>query len=343
MVVLVLVAGGAVGWATSAVFKGAPDVDIAEEHTFATVVSGEVGESIVLNVRAQWTRTPVGVNRAAGVVTEIYRQPGEPVEPGAVLYSVDLRPIVAAAGRVPAFRSLQLGVRGADVAQLQALLRDLELFAGEVDGFFGSATFTAVSAWQRDLGVARDGVVRAGDLVFVPTLPARIALDLQIVRLGATVVGGEAVVLGLSSQPTFSLSVTESQAARMPAGTAVLIDAPDAGQWQARVRAVVTNAEGAVTVSLEPAVGSAICGDVCGTVPVSGDTLLRSTVVTVPSVAGLTVPVAALTSDAEGVVAVIDEDGTALPVEVLASAGGVAVVDGVLEGIRVRVPANSGR
>lgn len=129
----------------------------------------------------------------------------------------------------------------------------------------------------------------------------------------------------------------------MPAGTAVLIDAPDAGQWQARVRAVVTNAEGAVTVSLEPAVGSAICGDVCGEVPVSGDTLLRSTVVTVPSVAGLTVPVAALTSDAEGVVAVIDEDGTALPVEVLASAGGVAVVDGVLEGIRVRVPANSGR
>lgn len=126
LVVLVLVAGGAVGWATSAVFKGAPDVDIAEEHTFATVVSGEVGESIVLNVRAQWTRTPVGVNRAAGVVTEIYRQPGEPVEPGAVLYSVDLRPIVAAAGRVPAFRSLQLGVRGADVAQLQALLRDLE-------------------------------------------------------------------------------------------------------------------------------------------------------------------------------------------------------------------------
>lgn len=111
-----------------------------------------------------------GTNQAVGTVTSVTVAAGDEVTPpGQVLYAVNLRPVVVAAGATPSFRSMGRGVSGADVGQLQGLLTGIGVFDGDVDGVFGWATEQAVRDWQDALGIEDDGVVQAGDVVFVPS------------------------------------------------------------------------------------------------------------------------------------------------------------------------------
>ena len=54
----------------------------------------------------------------------------------------------------------------------------------------------------------------------------------------------------------------------------------------------------------------------------------------------MVVPSAALRTAADGTVTVITADGTQVPVTQLASARGLSVVDGVMEGMQLRIPAS---
>lgn len=47
---------------------------------------------------------------------------------------------------------------GDDVAALQAKLQDLGFYAGRVDGFFGPQTHESLSSFQREIGIAADGI-----------------------------------------------------------------------------------------------------------------------------------------------------------------------------------------
>ncbi|MFD6056034.1 peptidoglycan-binding protein [Agromyces sp. NPDC060279] len=341
---LLLGAGALVGWSVSAVFVPPSDALATSGSTHVEVVAGEVGSSVQLTTVASWPQTPAGTNRAAGTVTSVAVGPGDEVGDGAELYSVDLRPVVVATGAVPAFRPLTLASEGADVQQLQQLLAELGQYDGLVDGEFGPLTEAAVKRWQESLGVPADGVVQAGDLVFVPELPGRISLDDELVRPGAGLVGGEAVVSTLPAEPQFVIPVGRSQAASMPPGTAVAIQAPDGASWQAVVAEQLPSGEAddQLALVLGGADGASICGAGCGALSARGDTPLPSTVVTAETVRGLVVPVAALGSAADGTVAVVDERGRRHPVEVVAAARGMAVVEGVDAGLRVRVPAPEG-
>jgi peptidoglycan hydrolase-like protein with peptidoglycan-binding domain len=295
-----------------------------------------------LNTVAEWPQVPVGTNQAIGTVTAVSVSPGDEVKPGQVLYAVNLRPVVVAEGSTPAFRALSRGAKGADVQQLQVMLTELGLFSGASDGQFGGATERAVRGWQGSLGVDKDGMVQAGDLVFVPSLPGRVALDKEIIHRGATLVGGEAAVSGLAAVPTFTISVTRQQASAMPAGTVVELDIEDAS-WTAIVAGQESHPElqETVVVTLE-GTGGPVCGDQCGLVPVTGESLLNSRIITQETVAGIVAPSAALWSAADGTVSVIDDQGVPHEVRVLASAQGMSVVEGVDRGMRVRVPAGSG-
>ncbi len=74
--------------------------------------------------------------------------------------------------------------------------------------------------------------------------------------------------------------------------------------------------------------------------PGDRQSLLSARIITQPIVTGVVAPSAALRSDPDGSVSVIDEaGGVAHPVTVVASAKGMSVVDGVAAGLRVRVPA----
>ncbi|WP_170861320.1 peptidoglycan-binding protein [Geitlerinema sp. PCC 9228] len=54
---------------------------------------------------------------------------------------------------------LQIGSEGKNVSQLQAALKLLGYYQGDVDGVYDQATADAVSQWQSESGVPADGIV----------------------------------------------------------------------------------------------------------------------------------------------------------------------------------------
>ncbi len=67
-------------------------------------------------------------------------------------------------------------------------------------------------------------------------------------------------------------------------------------------------------------------------------TSLSATVVIQPTVSGLTVPTSALRSEPGDITSVVDADGVSHRVTVTAQADGVAVIEGVADGLVVRIP-----
>jgi hypothetical protein len=218
------------------------------------------------------------------------------------------------------------------------MLAALGFFHAAPDGHFGFGTTIAVKAWQRSLGLTPDGVVQPGDVVFVPSLPTRVALDAKVIHRGGTVTGGEPVVEGLPAAPVFTVPVSDAQAALMPTGTRVQITT-DQAEWEGYVADQRTDPQEGTTIILAGKDGASICGQDCGSIPVTGRSLLLSKVVTVESVSGLVVPSAALLSSADGTVSVTDTKGASHKVTVTTSAHGMSVIVGVPAGTRVRVPA----
>lgn len=340
VVLLSLVLGAATMWAALTVLQPAEDPSEMTHYTHVAVIEGTVGSEISLNTVAEWQPVPVGDNRAQGVVTSITLTAGDEVGQGSILYSVNLRPVVVAQGEVPAFRAIDGEAEGPDVAQLQQMLVDLGFYGNVVDGVAGAGTVTAIKAWQKSLGLEQTGKVEAADVIFVPTLPTRLVLDTEKLFRGATLMGGEAVVRGLSTSPIFTLPVTESQAAMIPAGTRVEITSPNGDMWVGHATEVTRDSETqTVIVHLAGPDDVAVCANACEQVPVTGQAQLASRVVTVEEVEGLVIPSAALVTTADGTTAVIDEDGERTPVTVVTSARGMSVVEGVTAGTQVRVPA----
>jgi len=337
-----LALGALAGWAITVVFVPPPGVLDDEGYTYVEAVEGEVGSSITLKAVAEWTLTPIGSNLATGTVTSVIVQPGEEVSTGTALYTVNLRPVVIAQGAVPAFRPLVNGSRGEDVVQLQTMLKNLGLYAGDVDGRYGPGTAEAVRRWQKSLGVPADGVVQAGDIVFVPALPSRVALDTTVISRGSLVSGGEEVVSGLADAPSFALPITSTQAQLASIGTRVEIDGPTGELWEAFVEAQTVGSDQAIVAILVGADGTPPCQEACQSIPVTTQTLLTSRVVTVETVSGVVVPTAAVISRADGSLAVINEAGQQKEVSIVESARGMSVVEGIPIGTRVRIPASTG-
>ncbi len=339
---VVLLAGTVIGWAAATVLTPPKDLSDATTFTFVTVERGDVGSSINLNAVAEWTLSPVGSNQASGTVTSVNIEPGQQVTAGAVLYTVNLRPVVIGQGAVPSFQGLSQGSKGADVAQLQSLLASLGFYKGSINGAFAYSTAAAVRAWQKSLGIVPDGTVHAGDVVFVPNLPTRVALDPKVIKRGASVAGGEPVVTGLPPEPSFYLPVTQAQAALIANGTVVEITGPKKEKWVGVASVHVADENSQVKVMLTGRDGASICGDACASIPVTDPSSFSSRVVTVATVSGLRVPSAALQSTANGQTVVIDKDGKSHRVAVVASARGMSIITGVSKGMKVRVPAATG-
>ncbi|RLP80757.1 peptidoglycan-binding protein [Mycetocola lacteus] len=338
-VVAALIIGAATTWGAVTVLRPTEAAPTSTEFTTVKVLRGEVGSELSLNTVAEWPPIPVGTNRAEGVVTGITVSSGDEVGQGAALYTVNLRPVIIARGEVPAFRAIEAGVTGPDVAQLQQMLTDLKFYRGAIDGSAASGTIAAIRAWQKSNSLEQTGSISAADLIFVPALPARVSLDTALVYRGATLTGGEAVLSGLPAAPTFSIPVTEAQSTQIPGGIAVNITSPDGGMWTGITGAQERDSESAtVTVAILGDNGESVCGDGCGQIPANGQSRFPSRIVTVEKVSGLVIPSAALITGADGSPAVVLETGKRVAVTVLASARGMSVVEGVDEGFLVRIP-----
>lgn len=335
-----IVVGSVVGWAGRQVFDPARPKITDTGYTFVKVAKGSVGSSLSLNATSQWATAPVAANQASGVVTSVSIAPGATVNSGDVLYRVGLRPVVAIEGSVPSFRGLGIGTSGEDVTQLQTYLRMAGFYAGPTNGVYSSGTRAAVLKWQKSLKTpAPDGSTLAGDIVFIPRLPARLSLDTGV-AVGQTLAGGEQAIQGLSAAPSFTVVATDAQAARAPDGTVVEVKRPDGAVWAGKISSRKPAEAGTQGLTLTGPTGGVLCADLCSSIPVTGTTLLDTTIVIVPRADGLVIPAGAIETTASGSTIVIDSSNKRQPVKVVSSAQGMSLVTGVSAGTRVRIPVS---
>lgn len=336
------VAVAAAGFWAGRVALAPPEDPLASDSGPVTyeVIEQTLGQSLQFAAVAEWKAKPLGRAWTAGIVTSVDFASGEAVDVGDVLFTVDLRPVVIATGDVPAFRDLQLGAAGEDVAQLQYMLARMGFLDAEPDGRFGEATLAAVRAWQESLGVEEDGIVRQGDILFTPQLPVRVVAT-EALEVGAPLAGAEIVVSSLSSDPSVVVPLTIDQRNLVPLSGTVRLTYPD-GTWEAVIaRAVETSEQGVerLELILEAPGGGPVCGETCAEwIPPQGTTDFPAEIVVVPETTGPVVPVAAIGTDPGGRHSVQLLDGTEVPVEVLASTGGLAVVTGIEAGDVVVLP-----
>ncbi len=326
-------------WATKATIPADGLGSESRTPVLYRVTKGSVGRILAFTAEAKWQATPLARNAADGTVTTRDVHDGDEVKVGATLYSVDLRPVVAAAGDVPAFRDLQEGVAGRDVRQLQQFLAKLGHYDRPVSGRFDAATKDGVQAWQRDAGLPVDGVVRRGDLVFFPRLPARVVLAPEF-EPGARVSGGELAVEALPAGPTFTVTLAAEQADLVPLTAPVVVHRGD-GSWDGKIASSSIAASGELVLSLGKDGGGPLCGDDCGSVPIGTTSTYVVDIVAVPETTGPVVPAAALQTEPNGNIFVVAADGSHLSVEVRAAAEGRAIVSGVDPGQMIELFAHA--
>jgi len=343
---LVVALVGAAGfWAGRVVLVPPEDpLEGSAEPVTYVVAEGRVGRSLQFATVAEWELRPLAWNAAFGVVTSVEVSSGDEVDVGDVLYTVDLRPVVVAEGVVPAFRDLLQNATGGDVAQLQGFLTELGFYSGEVDGVFRTTTRLAVRAWQEWLGVPVDGVVRRGDVIFMPSLPVRVAFSSELV-VGASLGGGERLVLEVPSDPVFRVPLSVEQRSLVPLSAPVRVTFTE-GVWEGRVdRAVESPEIGRLDLILTASDGGPICGEECAEwVELNSPTDFLVEIVVIPETVGPVVPVAAIGFDAGNQSYVTTAEGERVDITIVESSQGIAVVDGVEVGtvILVRVTPPSG-
>lgn len=320
-----------------------PADPLAESEVVAfEVIEGSLGRSVELTAIGSWERTPLANAVVGGTVTSVDVESGDLVDVGDVVLTVDLRPSVVAEGTVPAFRDLTVGSVGEDVAQLETFLADSGFPIGDGDGVFDEALAEGVRAWQATLGVAPDGMVWLGDMLFVTDLPSRVAVDSAAV-VGTLLAPGQPLLSQLSDQPVFWVPLTLDQRSFASLGSNVVIN-HGSGEWRAVVEAVIERPDQArIELRLAPVEGSSLCGDECASqVSFDDRSLFPARLEVVPEVTGPMVPIAALATDPTGAVTVRTVDGDELEVEVVASTEGRAIVDGVPLGTLVVLTGGDG-
>lgn len=326
-------------WAGATVLAMPSDpVDDSSAPEVFSVRDGEVGRSVAVMATAEWSRDPLTPATVGGVVTSIHAVGSDRTDEGEVLFTVDLRPVVALQGTVPMFRDLGVGESGADVEQLQAGLGRLGYFDGTPDGTFGPSTHRAVRAWQRSIGVTDDGVVRSGDVVFVDIVPARIALS-EGIGVGSHLSPGQQVLWRVAAEPSFRLVLPMDQGGLIEPGMAVEV-VHGGGTWSAEVAAVARGGDAReIEGRLVGITGGSVCGEECaGAVPLVGQSTHRSVVVLTPPTSGAVVPMAAIVTTADGRAQVMRSTGEAAEVTIVELADGLAVVEGIEVGARIFVP-----
>lgn len=297
----------------------------------AEAVEGSVGRSIPVAVTVTQPFTTVATNSLAGVVTGVG---AADVGLGGLLYEVAGVPVRAIEGDVPMYRDLTIGARGKDVAELQRALTAMGFPVAE-DGRFGAGTAEAVRAWQKSLGQEATGAVGLGTVLALPDLPATVRLGADI-AVGRQVTGAEDAVLTRTGAPTFVVVTTAEIATQVPPGGAVTIT-NDGATWDAVVATTRIDQTGQTELELTGPSGGAPCGDECGTLPPDDSASLSGVLVLAPAVSGVVIPVAAVQVDASGASVVELDDGSTVPVDVVASQDGRAVVEGIVAGQRVQV------
>jgi len=308
---LVFVVGGglAVAWAAGAFSSGtasgngglsAPDTQPVTLRS----LSSQTPVSATLGYAGSYTVTGGG-----GTLT-VLPSPGQVISQGQAIYDVDGgSPVVLLHGTIPAWRTLNSGVSGADVAQLNhdlAALGDASASQLSSAGWdqFSPATAVGVQKLQASLGISSpSGSLSQGSFVFEPT-----ALRITTVpgSLGGPASGP--VVTAASTRHVVSIALDASAQGEVKVGDAVTITLPDGSNTAGTVSSVGVVASVSSGSSGSGSSGSGSNATIPVTVtlkdPSAAGTLdqapvtVNITTATVPS--ALVVPVGALLAQSSG-------------------------------------------
>ncbi|MEV8630933.1 peptidoglycan-binding domain-containing protein [Streptosporangium sp. NPDC051023] len=268
---------------------------------------------------------------APGTVTALPAV-GSTVRRGGVLLKVDQVPTVLLYGKVPAYRTLRSGVRGADVRQLEENLRELGYRGFTVDDVFGRETAQAVRKWQKDIGVKQTGMVELGRVVFQPDA---IRVNDQSSGPGTLVHPGSPLLTVTGTEHLVTVRLDESEYQLAKIGAMATVKTPAGEQVQGKVATaqfVVNSDRGGTTTEVELTVAIGAIGYDRAAVDVTLVSEVRKGI--------LTVPVAALLALSEGGYGVELADGRIVPVRTGLFAGGRVEVSGqgLSVGLKVGMP-----
>jgi len=254
-VLVVLIALGAGAWAAGAFGprassgggQGAPAPAtrpvVREDLSSQTPVTATLGYAESYTVRGQGGGTLTWLPPAGQVIRQ-----------GQVLYRVDNGvPVVLLYGPVPAWRTLDEGLTGADVTQLNHDLVSLGYASGaEIRAlgwdYFSWETAEGVRRMESALGVSSPpGSLPPGSVVFEPEA---ILVGNVLGSLGGP--AGGPVLAATSDQHVVTIALSTAQEPEVAAGDAVTITLPDGASTPGKISRVGTVASGTASNATIP-------------------------------------------------------------------------------------------
>ncbi len=230
---------------------------VRENLSAQTAVNGTLGYSGSFTVRGQ----------GGGALTSL-PSAGQVIRQGQVLYRVDnASPVVLLHGSVPAWRTLDEGLTGADVTQLNHDLVALGYaYGSDISAlgwdYFSWETQYGVEQMESALGVTSPpGSLPLGSVVFEPT-----ALRVSKVLGNLGYPTGGPVLAATSDQHVVTVALSTSQESEVKDGDTVTVTLPDGASTPGRISSVGSVASGTgsnasiqVTVKLtHPSVAGAL-------------------------------------------------------------------------------------
>lgn len=192
------------------------------------------------------------------VVTGQVPKEGSKIDEGVVLLEVVGRPVIALRGVLPMYRSLEVGMSGPDVEQLEETLARLGLDPGTVDDEYDLGTAAAVRALYDHAGYPEPEAtgpkkraekrtpLPAAEVVYLPSLPRRV--DDVKVRRGGEVTGPVMSVSGANLVVTVPVDLEAGKLLRK--GMSARIALPSGGTARGKVTGIRRSDDGyRVTVS----------------------------------------------------------------------------------------------
>lgn len=185
-----------------------------------------------------------------GTVTWVASE-GTVVRPGRRLFEIDGRDVVLLDGTTPAYRELGPRAEGRDVRQLERNLVGLGFGALDADGTWTAATTAAVKRFQAAHGMAEDGRIDLGRIVFLPG--ARRVAEVES-PVGS--VPREAVLTTTSTRRVVGVELEPGELRLARRGARVRVELPDGRTVRGRITEVGRVArrvtpEDPVTIPLE--------------------------------------------------------------------------------------------
>ncbi|GIF47259.1 HlyD family secretion protein [Asanoa ferruginea] len=320
----------------------------------AAVTRGTLTQSIQIDGALAYAGTyAVGYQGTPGVLTAS-SQPGKTIARGGILFRVSDAPVRLLLGAVPVYRDFGPGMTdGPDVRQLEVNLVALGFDPHHrmtVDRHFSAATAAAIRRWEGSWGrrsYERTGRLSQGQIVFLAA-PLRVtALQVQI---GTAVAPGATVLTGTSTNRAVIAQLDSGARGEVSVGDEVTVSLPDTDPIPGRVTAIgqAATAPAAAEESNGQSNPNAATVPVTITVRLPRGFTLDEAPATVDITTSsqrdvLLLPIAALLARPGGGYQVRLAGGGATAVEpgrFDEASGQVEIVEGLVEGQTVEVPAS---